>query len=58
MEFACYVRALERRGGAFAGESAYLNDIPAIRAEGERLGMQYIRHREKNRWAAVMLRMK
>lgn len=32
MDFACYVRALERRGGAFAGESAYLNDIPAIRA--------------------------
>ena len=36
----------------------YTDDIPAIRAEGERLGMQYIRHREKNRWAAVMLRMK
>ena len=32
MEFACYVRALERCGGAFAGESAYLNDVPAIRA--------------------------
>lgn len=31
MESVCYLRALERRGSAFAGQSAYLNDIPAIR---------------------------
>ena len=36
----------------------YVDDIPAIRAEGERLGMEYLHHKEKNRWAAVKLRMK
>lgn len=36
----------------------YVNDIPAIRAEGERLGMEYLHHKEKNRWAEVKLRMK
>ena len=36
----------------------YVDDIPAIRAEGERLGMEYLHHKEKNRWAEVKLRMK
>ena len=35
----------------------YVDDIPAIRAEGERLGMEYLHHKEKNRWE-VKLRMK
>lgn len=36
----------------------YVDDIPAICTEGERLGMTYLHHKEKNRWAAVKLRMK
>ncbi len=36
----------------------YIEDIPYIRQEGERLGMEYIHHKEKNHWAAVKLRMK
>lgn len=36
----------------------YVEDIPYIRAEGERLGMEFIHHKEKNNWAAVKLRMK
>lgn len=36
----------------------YVNDIPAIRAEGERLGMEFVHHREKNNWAVVKLHMK
>lgn len=36
----------------------YVEDIPYIRAEGERLGMEFVHHKEKNNWAAVKLRMK
>ena len=36
----------------------YVQDIPCIREEGERLGMEFIHHKEKNNWAAVKLRMK
>lgn len=36
----------------------YVQDIPYIRREGERLGMEFIHQREKNNWAAVLLRMK
>lgn len=36
----------------------YVQDIPAIRTEGERLGMEFVHHKEKNNWAAVKLRMK
>ena len=36
----------------------YVQDIPYIREEGERLGMEFIHHKEKNNWAAVKLRMK
>lgn len=36
----------------------YVDDIPAIRDEGERLDMEFIHHREKNNWAVVKLRMK
>ena len=31
----------------------YTDDIAAIRAEAESLGLTFIEHREKNRWAAV-----
>lgn len=35
----------------------YVDDIPYIRQEGERLGMKFIHYKEKNRWAAVKLSM-
>ncbi|MDO4164750.1 MAG: 50S ribosomal protein L11 methyltransferase [Bacteroides sp.] len=31
----------------------YTDDIPVIRAEAERLGLKFVHHKEKNRWAAV-----
>lgn len=31
----------------------YVDDIPAIQTEAERLGLTLVHHREKNRWAAV-----
>ena len=33
----------------------YVEDIPAIRERGESLGLTFVHHREKNRWAAVKL---
>ena len=33
----------------------YTDDIAAIRAEAESLGMTFVGHKEKNRWAAVEL---
>jgi ribosomal protein L11 methyltransferase len=34
----------------------YVEDIPAIRQKAESLGLTYMHHREKNRWAAVEFR--
>ena len=34
----------------------YVEDIPAIQAEAERLGLTLVHHREKNRWAAVLFK--
>lgn len=34
----------------------YVDDIPVILAEAERNGLQFVHHREKNRWAAVKLK--
>lgn len=31
----------------------YVEDIPVLRAEAERLGLQFVHHRENNRWAAL-----
>ena len=31
----------------------YIDDIPVIREEAERSGLDFVHHREKNRWAAV-----
>lgn len=36
----------------------YTDDIAAIRAEAESLGMTFVEHREKNRWAAVKFELK
>lgn len=36
----------------------YVEDIPAIQAEAESLGMEFIHHREKNNWVAVKFIMK
>ena len=36
----------------------YVQDISAIRTEGERLSMEFIHYKEKNNWAVVKLRMK
>lgn len=34
----------------------YVDDIPVIRAEAERNGLEFVHHNEKNRWADVMYR--
>lgn len=31
----------------------YVDDIPMLQAEAERLGLHYVHHKEQNRWAAV-----
>ena len=36
----------------------YTDDIAAIRSEAESLGMTFVEHREKNRWAAVKCELK
>lgn len=36
----------------------YIDDIPAIQAEAERLGLQLVHHNEKNRWATVLFAKK
>ena len=36
----------------------YTDDIAAIRSEAESLGMTFVEHREKNRWAAVKFELK
>ena len=36
----------------------YVEDIPAIREKAESLGMEFVHHREKNRWVAVKFVMR
>ena len=36
----------------------YVDDIPVIQAEAERNGLHFVHHKEKNRWAAVKLRLR
>lgn len=36
----------------------YVEDIPAIQSKAESLGMEFVHHREKNRWVAVKFIMK
>ena len=33
----------------------YVNDIPVIRQKAEKLGLQFVHHKEKNNWAMVQL---
>ena len=36
----------------------YVEDIPAIQKKAESLGMEFVHHREKNRWVAVKFVMR
>ena len=36
----------------------YIDDIPVIREEAERNGLNFIHHQEKNRWAAIKFILK
>ena len=49
----CYVARMNE-GAHLLMSGFYVDDIAAIRAEAERLGLQFVHHREKNRWAAVL----
>ena len=42
-----------RSGSELHQSGFYVNDIPVIQAEAERIGLRFVHHREKNRWAAV-----
>lgn len=44
-------------GGELLMSGFYVDDIPALRSEAERLGLNFIEHKEKNRWAAVRFRL-
>lgn len=46
------------KGSELLMSGFYTEDIPVIREKAESLGMEYIHHREKNRWAAVKFIMK
>lgn len=51
-DMAAYVEHM--KGGAQLFMSGfYVDDIPVIRAEAERLGLHFLGHTEKNRWVAV-----
>ena len=51
-DMAAYVERM--KGGAHLFMSGfYVDDIPVIRAEAERLGLHFLGHTEKNRWVAV-----
>ena len=47
-----YVRCMHPGSELFMS-GFYVDDIPAIRAEAERNGLNFVHHQEKNRWAAV-----
>lgn len=42
-----------RPGAELYMSGFYVDDIPVIRTEAERNGLQFVHHREKNRWVAV-----
>ena len=46
------------KGSELLMSGFYKEDIPVIREKAESLGMEYIHHREKKRWAAVKFIMK
>lgn len=50
-----YIRSMEK--GSFLFMSGfYESDIPVIKEEAERLGLNYVKHSEKNGWVAVKFR--
>ena len=48
----CYVERLNPEGTLIIS-GFYVDDIPMLQAEAERLGLHYVHHKEQNRWAAV-----
>lgn len=40
-------------GGTLLMSGFYVEDIPVLQAEAERLGLHFVHHRENNRWAAL-----
>jgi ribosomal protein L11 methyltransferase len=52
-----YVRCMHS-GSELLMSGFYVDDIPVIRAEAEKHGLQFEDHREKNRWAAVRFILK
>ena len=51
-DMASYVARMNA-GGTLLMSGFYVEDIPVLRAEAERLGLHYVHHRENNRWAAL-----
>lgn len=49
----CAYAAHMKSGSRIFMSGFYVEDIPVIRAEAERLGLRFVGHSEKNRWAAV-----
>lgn len=47
-----YVAAM-RQGAHIFFSGFYTEDLESIRLEGERLGLRYVRHLERNRWVAA-----
>lgn len=52
-----YYIARMNPGATLLMSGFYTDDIAAIRAEAESLGMTFVEHREKNRWAAVKFQL-
>lgn len=48
-----YYVARMNDGACLLMSGFYVDDIPMIQAEAERLGLQFVHHREKNNWAVV-----
>jgi ribosomal protein L11 methyltransferase len=46
------------KGSELLMSGFYVEDIPALQAEAEKHGLQFVHHKEKNRWAAVRFIMK
>jgi ribosomal protein L11 methyltransferase len=53
----CYAKCMHK-GSELLMSGFYVEDIPALQAEAEKHGLQFVHHKEKNRWAAVRFIMK
>ena len=51
-DMACYVERMNP-GATLLMSGFYVDDIPVLRAEAERLGLRFVHHRENNRWALL-----